>query len=461
MVNLKFKFSYWKNFLEITKLSAPIIIGQIGSVAMGVTDTIMLGKVGKTELAAAGIANQIYVLFVVIGMGTLSATAPMIATSKGAKNKSECGEILRTGIELSFIISVFLCLILFLLGENFHIFRQPEQVTIMARNYIRIVTVSTIPMMLFIALKQFSDGLSATLPAMVITFVGVFANIFFNWVFIYGNLTFPAMGIEGSAIATLFSRIIMALLLVIYIFNSAKLKEYLPPLISTFNTWPVLIKIVRVGFPSGLQLFFEIGAYTGAGVFVGWLGTNELAANQIVMALSAITYMGASGFSVAGSIQVGLAFGESNQKGILTAGNVTIILTALFMLGCCFCFIFYKYPLIHIFSQDPHVTEVAATIIVIAGLYQLSDGLQAVGLGILRGIEDVNIPTVYTLIAYWVIALPTGYILGFTFDLGIKGIWIGLLIGLSFSAIMLNLRFFHLVLSGKTKQYVATRLEKV
>jgi MATE family multidrug resistance protein len=353
-----------------------------------------------------------------------------------------------------------LCLVLFLIGENFWIFHQPPQVTELAKGYIRILTVSTIPLMLFLAIKQFSDGLSVTVPAMVITFGGVLVNIFFNWVFIYGNLTFPAMGVNGSAIATLLARSAMALLLIIYVFRSKMLKEYLPPLISTFNTWPVLLKIVRVGFPSGLQLFFEVGAYTGAGLFVGWLGTNELAANQIVLCLAAITYMAASGLSVAGSIRVGNAFGGGDKEGVLRAGTVSLILTAIFMMASCFSFIFLNRELVYAFSQDENVISIAATILVVAGFFQLSDGLQAVGLGILRGVEDVNVPTIITLVAYWGIALPVGYVLGFVFDFGIQGVWMGLLVGLTISALWLNGRFFRLVITGKTKEYVATRLEK-
>lgn len=432
---------------------------------MGLSNTYMVSRVESMDrtvaLGATSITGQIYFLFVVIGMGTLAATAPMIATSKGANNKSECGEILRTGIELSFLISLALCIILFSISENFWIFHQPEEVAVVAKSYMRILTVSTIPLMLFLAVKQFCDGLGLTIPAMTITFVGVFANIFFNWIFIYGNLTFPAMGVEGSAIATLLARTIMALSLIVYVFKSKSIADYLPPLISTFNTWPVLVKIFKVGFPSGLQLFFEMGAYTGAGLLIGLLGPKELAANGIVLTWAALTYMMASGLSVSGSIRVGNAFGQNDRQGILRAGGTALGLVFLLMLFTCGAFIYYKEELVGVFSNDIEVIALGSTIMIIAGLFQMSDGTQAVALGILRGIEDVNVPTFITLIAYWVIGLPVGYILGLQFDLGIQGVWIGLLLGLSISSIWLNGRFYSIVLSGKFKSYTATKLEKV
>src|SRR6478609_8967626 len=213
--------SFYKSYLSKTiQLSLPIILGQLGSVMMGLTDTIMLGAVGKNEVAAIGVANQVYFLFTVLGMGTLGALAPMVASSKGASNKNECGEFLRSGIEMGFLISVVLCIVMSMIGENFQIFGQPAHITDMVREYLRILNISTIPLMLFLAVKQYSDGLSLAKPAMVITLAAVLLNVFFNWVLIYGHLTFPALGIKGAAIGTLLARFAMALMLVFYVFRS-------------------------------------------------------------------------------------------------------------------------------------------------------------------------------------------------------------------------------------------------
>jgi MATE family multidrug resistance protein len=449
-----------KDFVHTLQLSFPIMLGQVGSVLMGITDTLMLGNVGKEAVAASGVANQIYFLFTVLGMGTIAAMAPMIATSKGAQNDKECGEILRTGIELGFLISVVLCLIMILIGENFEWFQQPAAITALVKPYLRILTISTIPFMLFLALKQFSDGLSLTKPAMVITLIAVIINIALNWLLIYGNWSLPALDIKGAAIATLISRILMALMLVVYVFRHKAYSAFMPPLISTFNTLPLIVKILKVGLPGGLQLFFEVGAFAGAALLVGWIGTDELAAHQIVLGLAALTYMMSAGISVSGSIRVGHAFGEGNKAMIKQMGSSALFLVAIFMLFSCLIFIFLNEELIGLFIHDEKVVYTAASVLIIAGLFQFSDGLQVVALGILRGIEDVNVPTIITLLAYWAIGLPVGYLLGFVLDMGIRGVWFGLLAGLTTSAVLLTFRFYILVNKGKTKVYEATKLVK-
>lgn len=436
------------------------MLAQVGSVLMGITDTLMLGNVSKEAVAASGVANQIYFLFTVLGMGTIAAMAPMIATSKGANNDKECGEILRTGIELGFLISIVLCVLMILIGENFEWFHQPPAITALVKPYLRILTISTIPFMLFLAVKQFSDGLSLTKPAMVITLIAVLINVGINWLLIYGNWSLPALGIKGAAIATLISRILMALMLVVYVFKNKAYAAFMPPLISTFNTLPLIVKILKVGLPGGLQLFFEVGAFAGAALLVGWIGTDELAAHQIVLGLAALSYMMSAGISVSGSIRVGSAFGEGNKALIKQMGSSALFLVAVFMLFSCLIFIFLNEELISLFIHEEEVVYTAASVLIIAGLFQFSDGIQVVALGILRGIEDVNIPTIITLLAYWAIGLPVGYLLGFVLDMGIKGVWYGLLAGLTTSAVLLTFRFYILVNKGKTKAYEATKLEK-
>lgn len=447
--------------VSLLKLSYPIVLAQVGTVLMGLTDTIMLGKVDKANVAAVGVSNQIYFLFTVLGMGTLAAITPMVASSKGAANKKECGEILRTGIELSFLLSVIICLILFAIVKNFELFNQPAEINLVAKEYLRILTVSTIPLMLFLAVKQYSDGLSQTKPAMIITVIAVLINILFNWIFIYGNFTFPAMGARGAAIATLIARTSMALMFVVYVFRNKLYETFLPPVISTFKTAPVLVKLIRIGFPGGLQLFFEVGAFAGAAIFVGWIGTGQLAAHQIVLGLAAVTYMVAAGLSVAGSVRVADAFGKGDKSRIMISATAALTVVSLFMLCCCVIFFLFKTQLIGFFISDDSVISLAGSLLLIAGLFQLSDGIQVVGLGILKAIEDVNMPTLITLFAYWAIGIPLGYYLCFHLDIGISGIWYGLFAGLTFSALLVTVRFYILATSGKTKTYEATSLENV
>ncbi len=456
-------------YLEILNLSWPIILSQIGNIAFGFSNMVMVGRVSPTAMAAVSLANSIYILFLVIGMGTLAATAPMIASSKAARNNSECGEILRTGIELSFIISIIISIIMFVIGENIHLLNISSantEVVELVRVYLRVVIVSTIPYMLFLAVKQFGDGLSITKPAMIVTFVGVIFNIVLNYILMYGKFSFPELGIKGLAISTLTTRTLMALAIIVYIFNHKSFREYLPPLISKFNTWPVLLKIVKVGFPGGLQLFFEVGAFTVAGFFALKLdGENYIAAHSIAHTLSAITYMLAMGISIAGSILVGQSFGDGNKAKIISTGKSVIVSGIIFMAFWAFVFFVFGENLTNIFIDpkhpNPELVELSKWVLIIVGIYQLFDGLQVIGLGILRGIEDVNKPTIITLIAYWLIALPFSYFLGIYMEYKLIGIWIGLMIGLIVSALLLNIRFFRLVLGNKMAEYKATDLKQL
>lgn len=463
-------------YVEIFNLSWPIIFSQIGNIAFGVSNIIMMGHVSPTAMSAVSFANSINILFLVIGMGTLAAAAPMIATSKAAKNNSECGEILRTGIELSFIISVIISFIMLLIGENIHFLSnlfsshmstQSTEILDMVQTYLRVVTISTIPYLLFLAVKQFSDGLSITKPAMVITFIGVGLNICLNIIFMHGLFTFPQMGIKGLAISTLITRSFMALALIIFVFNYKGFTDYLPPLISRFNTWPVLVKIVKIGLPGGLQLFFEVGAFTIAGFIAFKLGGEQLAAHSIAHTLSSITYMLAMGISIAGSILVGHAYGYNDKITIIKTGKSLIICGIAFMAVWATIFFMYGEELTILIlgreqaAANPELITLCKWILIIVGIYQLFDGLQVIGLGMLRGIEDVNKPTIITLIAYWFIALPCSYILGIYMDHKLTGVWIGLMIGLFVSAILLNFRFFRLVLTNKMNVYTATDLKQM
>jgi MATE family multidrug resistance protein len=398
---------------------------------MGVADNIQVGKLGAAPIAAAGIANSVFILIAIIGLGTLSVVAPQVATAHGRDDKQECSLLLRTSIRLGIGFGILLCVIILLLSVNFHLFRQTPEVESMAVDYLQIIGISVIPLLFFMAIKQFSDGLSHTRVSMIVTIAGLLLNVFLNWVFIFGKLGFPALGLNGAGIATLVVRIFMSVAMLAYIFRG-------------YSFFPLIKKITKLGLPGGMQLFFEVGAFSGAAVIAGWLGTIPLAAHQIAINLASITYMVAAGISSAGAIRVGQAVGIGNQAKIVRAGTVSIVLAVAFMAVACLVFLTLNYTLVRLYIQDQEVVTLAASLLIIGGFFQLSDGVQVVGLGILRGIEDVNMPTIIALFAYWVIGLPLGYVLGFTFGMNIQGIWLGLLTGLTVSAILLTIRFYKL-----------------
>jgi MATE family multidrug resistance protein len=426
------------------KISLPIIIAQLGTVLMGVADNIQVGKLGAAPIAAAGIANSVFFLIAIIGLGTLSVIAPQVAAAYGKEDKRECSYLLRTGIRLGLYFGLGLGVVILLLSLNFHLFKQTPEVEDLAVPYLQIIGVSVIPMLFFLAIKQFSDGLSYTKVAMVITIIGLLLNVFFNWVFIFGKLGMPAWGLNGAGVSTLLVRIFMAISMVLYIFRATAFKSFIVPPLHSYSYMPLMRKILKLGLPGGFQLFFEVGAFSGAAIIAGWLGTVPLAAHQIAINLASITYMVAAGIAAAGGIRVGQAFGIGSQPKIVRAGTVSLTLAIVFMTFTCILFLTLNYFLVRLYIQDIEVIGIAASLVIIGGFFQLSDGIQVVSLGILRGIEDVNIPTVIALIAYWVIGLPIGYVLAFTFNMNVQGIWIGLLAGLTVSAVLLTSRFYKL-----------------
>jgi multidrug resistance protein, MATE family len=453
--------SYISNSNALIRLSFPIILAQLGNVLLGITDTIMLGQFGQVQLAAVGLANQLFFLVTVIGMGIMTALTPIIATSRGAENKKECGEFLRSGIELSLIISMIVFVILIFLSVNFDILHQSPLINRIAGKYLRIVAVSVFPMLLFLAMKHFNDGLSYTKPVVIITLIGVLLNLVLDWIFIFGKFTFPPMGAAGAAIATVITRIVMAMMLVVVIFRSDYVSHYLPPLVSTYKTQPIIKKLLKMGFPTGLQIFFEVAAYTTATILAGWVSLSALAAHQIGMGLIALSYMVATGLCVAGSIKVGHAFGKGNKEEIKVLGISSIGVSMLFMVITSLLLLIFRDKLLHIFTHEKDVINTSISVFMVFVVFQLLNGIQATTLGILRGIQDVSFPAVFTLFAYWMIAIPVGYLMVFRYHFDLKGVWIGMLCGLAISVGILCLRFFYNIKNDKIKNYKSEVLDAI
>lgn len=437
-INLK---SIKEEIYKTLKLAYPVIIGQLGIIMMGVVDSIMVGQLGSVPLAAASLGNSLIFIVLIIGIGSSVVISPLIAILVGAKRYSECGVYFRQSLLVNVILSLVM-LVLILIGINFISYLdQPPEIINQAMIYMTIVGFSAIPLMIYQTYKQFIEGLSVMKPAMIISIVANIINAFVNWVLIFGKLGFPELGIAGAAWATFFSRVFMALVIMYYVMRNNKYKQYDVTFHFRSLNFPVIKKILQLGLPSGFQYFFEVGAFSFAVIMIGWIGTNELAAHQIAINLASISFMGVLGISQAASIRVGNAMGEQSILNIRKAGFTGIVLGASIMFFSGLIFILFNDSLPTLYISDKAVISIASKLLIIAALFQLSDGTQAVGIGVLRGLTDIKGPTIITFVAYWVISLPIGYLLGFTFNLGVEGVWIGLLIGLTVSAIMLTLRF--------------------
>jgi multidrug resistance protein, MATE family len=432
----------YKNEIKKTLvLSLPIVVGQLGQMLMSVVDNIMVGKVGVQALAAASLANAIFMLIMVVGFGVSMAVTPLTAIAYGRGRDEECGVVLRQGILLNLFFGIILCAITLVLSECIQFLNQPPEIVGPASLYMKVLGFSMLPLMLFQSFRQFAEGVSFLKPAMFITLLANFVNILANWIFIYGNLGVAPLGLTGAGIATISSRTFMAIALVIIIQRSSKMKRFDP----TFNyrkiDFPMMRRLLSIGIPAGFQYFFEVSAFAASSIMVGWMGTVALAAHQIALNLASISFMVAMGISSAATIRVSTAVGRSDIHGTRRAGFTAAVLCAGFMATAGLVFIGFRFFLPTLYISEKEVIDISASLLVIVAFFQISDGTQAVGLGILRGITDMKIPTLITLAAYWLMGLPSGYYMAFKLDMGIYGVWYGLLVSLTISGIFMMLRF--------------------
>jgi multidrug resistance protein, MATE family len=437
---------YKKEAKEMIELGLPIVVSQLGIVAMGVADTIQVGGIaGKSavSVAASGLSNSLSFTIAIIGILTLGVVAPMISKAEAEKNGKMIGLLFKATkrVALQLALATFvLCLILgFFLSK----IGQEQEVVALAQPYNIVIAASMIPLFIFVALRQLSDGLGRTQIAMTVTITALAMNILLNWLFIYGIGFFPRLELLGAGIATLLSRIFMAVMLWWVISKEPLFKPYLADKTDEFKH--LINKIFKVGLPSGLQGFFEVAVFAAAVVVIGWYGKYQQASHQIAINMCSVTYMMITGLASAGGIRVGHYWGLHDRKQILVAGNTALGISAVFMFFCAGIFFIFHDFLISLYTTDTNVVPIATTLLIIGGFFQISDGLQATALGILRGIAEVNIPTAITLFAYWVVGLPTGYMLAQYYHLNAAGVWLGLTAGLTVSAILLCGRFYAMV----------------
>lgn len=418
-----------KHIISTLTLAYPVIIGQLGVIMMGVVDSLMVGRLGAAPLAAAALGSSLTFIVIIIGIGLSMAVTPLVAIAVGAKKYEECGIYFRQSLLINTVFSIMIAVLIFFAADLIKYFNQPMEVQLQAQSYMKIIGLSSIPLMLFQTYKQFIEGLSVMRPAMIITLLANIINWFACWVLIFGKFGLPALGLNGAGWATFSSRVFMALAMMGFVMNNKFFKDYDVSFNFKSINWRIIKKILSLGLPSGFQYFFEVGAFSFAVIMVGWLGAKQQAAHQIAINLASISFMAVLGISAAGSIRVGNAVGQKDIHETRKAGFTASLLGASVMFCSGLIFIFFRNYLPTLYVNDEAVISIASSLLVIAALFQLSDGVQAVGIGILRGLTDVKIPTAITFIAYWIVGLPIGYLLGFNFEMGVQGVWIGLLSG--------------------------------
>lgn len=444
---------YTKEFSYNLKLAYPIILGMLGHTLIGIVDNIMVGKLGATELAAVSLGNSFIYVAISLGIGFSTAITPIIAQADAEKDTQKIRSAFHHGLFLCGILGLTLFGVIVLAKPLMYYMGQPEEVIVLAKPYIDWVAFSLIPLVVYQGYKQFADGLSMTKYSMYAIIMANVVHVILNYFLIYGIWIFPKMGIIGAALGTVISRLMMLAFMHLILSRNKKLTAYFQNFSFQDIKKTMLNKIVSLGLPSALQMFFEVALFTSAIWLSGSLGKNSQAANQIALSLASATFMFAMGLSVTAMIRV------SNQKGLKDYKKLVVVARSIFLLAIiieiifAICFVLFHQYLPHLFLNmeknalvidNEEVIAIAAQLLLVAAVFQISDGIQVVVLGALRGLQDVKIPMYITFAAYWVVGFPVSYYLGKHTELKATGIWIGLLAGLTVAAVFLYIRFNYL-----------------
>ncbi|UYZ63599.1 MATE family efflux transporter [Hymenobacter weizhouensis] len=423
-------------------LAYPVMLSQLGHVLVNVVDSMVVGQTGKVPLAAVSLSVSVSTVVMVLGLGLAMGITPLVAAADGRRDVAALGRLLVNGVWLCAAAGAVLALFGLVVPPLLPYLNQPAEVVALAAPWVRVMFLSLLPLMLFQGFKQFAEGLGLTRQAMLLSVQANLLNAVLCYGLVFGRLGLPELGMMGAAWATLLARGLMALLMAAYVLRAVRLQPYRQAAAQRLlPDAPGLHRLLGLGTPIGVQMMFEMGAFSFSAIMIGWLGATQLAAHQIAINVASVTYMAASGIGAAATIRVGKYYGQQDGPEARQAGLAAYWLTFGFMslMGLLLVLGRLRIPLYY--NHDPAVVAQAAALLLIAAAFQVSDGLQVVGLGALRGLEDVKVPSVVALLAYWVVALPLGYVLGFRAGWGAAGVWVGLLTGLTLVAALLLVRF--------------------
>ena len=441
---------YTKEFSYNINLAYPVILGMLGHTLIGIVDNFMVGNLGSTELAAVSLGNSFIFIALSIGIGFSTAITPLTAEADAENNDKKVRATFHHGLLLCTILGVVLFITTVLSKQIMYLMHQPKEVADLAAPYIDWVAFSLIPVIIYQGYKQFADGLAFTKYSMYAIFMANVVHIFFNYVLIYGVWIFPKLGILGAALGTVISRIMMVVFLHYIMRNNERLNKYFTNFSFKEIRKSILKKIINLGLPSAMQMLFEVTLFTAAIWLSGSLGKNSQAANQIALTLASSTFMVAMGLSVTAMIRVSHSKGQNDFKNLIVVARSIFLLAIVLETFFGIIFVIFHNYLPHLFlnTDDPtqvldntEIALITAKLLLVAAVFQISDGIQVVVIGALRGLQDVKIPMYITFVAYWIIGFPVSFYLGTYTTLGAIGIWIGLLAGLSAAALFLYIRF--------------------
>lgn len=431
---------------ETLTLALPVMLTQLGQVSVNIMDNIIVGKLlGADALASVSLGNAVFFSIFIFGLGISFAIPPLVSEASAKNNTQRIQSVFQHGFVLNTVVGLLLLSLLLLFNPLLYHLNQPEHILPDTSIYLKIMAFSIIPFMFFQTLRETSEGLGFTIGVTVATITANVINVVFNYIFIKGLFGSSPMGVAGAGYATLLARVCMFFFLLFILWRNAKTKQYIQNFSLKIHGFKKTMfeKMLRLGLPTALQMFFEVTAFAGAAFICGLVSAKDIAAHQIALSMASFTFNLCIGFSVASTILVGRNFGKKNYTMVRKIGLNNIGLTFIYMAICGILFIVFKEVLPQYFTKEEEtaVLSLASQLLVIAALFQLSDGIQVTTLGALRGLQDVKIPSIITFIAYWVITIPLGYYLCVMRQMGALGMWIALGVGLTISAVMLIYRF--------------------
>ncbi|MFC1706543.1 MATE family efflux transporter [Planctomycetota bacterium] len=426
-------------------MAVPVVFTQLSMMGMGIVDTLMVGRLGEVALGAVSIGNTIYFTIAIVLMGCVMGTEPVIGRAEGAGRRAECGRALWQGLWLAAAFGAPVTLLLRDAAWLAELLGQRPEIVEGSAAYLAGRAYAITPFLLFAAQRYFLNAVGNTRAVMVVALAANVLNVIADYALIFGKLGFPALGVQGAGYATSVSMLGMAVLAGVMVFGGAYRTYGVRP---RFPSWTRIREVLRLGIPLGMQLGAEMGVFAVAAVMAGWLGKTPLAAHQVALTLASVTYMVPLGVSVAASVRVSQCLGAKDPAAAERAGKITLGLGAAFMSLAAIVFLTMPTLLVRLFTDEPGVIATGRTLICVAGLFQISDGLQVVAAGCLRGAADTKTPLLANLIGHWGVGLPLGYLLAFRCGLGVTGLWIALTTSLTIVGVVLAVRF----LRGRWRQ---------
>ncbi len=432
---------------KVLALGLPLAGSHLAQFMLAVTDTIMLGWYGVTDLAAGVIGAALFFAVFTFGTGFANAVMPMVATAAASEDDTEVRRATRMGLWLSIAFGIGALPLFWYSGALLTLLRQPEEVVPLGEAYMRLLGFSLVPALCVMVLKNYLAALGRTQVALWVTVGAVVLNILLNWMFIFGNLGFAEMGVRGAAVATILVNLVTVAALATYCAALPALRRY--ALFQRFwrADWQAMGQVWRLGWPIGVALVAETALFSAAAVMVGWIGTHELAAHGIALEITAMLFMVHLGFSNAATVLVGRARGQRDQETLRASARTAVAVSLGFASATMVLYITAGPFLVGLFLSPDEparatIIAIGASFLIVAAVFQLADGAQVMAMGLLRGVQDTRVPMLIAAFSYWGVGLPTSYLFGIHWEFGGEGVWAGLVVGLSTAAVLLMLRFW-------------------